>query len=180
MEGGAGWKQYAIGGVAGVLVVVLLGAAVLVGMSLDAGPGSSRQPDAASPPAEQTSEPQDAEVDPTLDEPDPAFSEPEINDTLTCDYLLGDSSDFDDYRFVAGGAVTNNGGVGAVVRVRATWKLLGEKPVKISRKFRVKAFEEREWQVKVPATPDQIDAHQSAEGECDTSAKLIDTFGGGQ
>jgi hypothetical protein len=175
---GAAWKQYVIGGVAGILLVGLLVGAVLFGMGLDGGSGQGREEAAA--PVEDFSEPEDVAVDPTFDPPDSALEEPEIDDSLTCDYLLGDSLDDDDYRFVAGGTVSNDGGKGAVVRVRASWKLLGEKPVKVSRQFRVKALQEREWQVKVPATQDQIDAHQSAEGECDTSAKLIDTVGGSE
>ena len=102
---------------------------------------------------------------------------PEIDADLTCDYLLGDSLNDDEYRFVAGGTLENTGNVGAVVRVTVEWKLLGEDPVTFSRNLRVKRGYERDVQIKVPATSDQIDAHQSAEDDCKPRAKIVDTFG---
>src|SRR5215210_8152744 len=76
-------------------------------------------------------------------EPEPSSDDPFAGDALpeeeaasaeeselTCDYLLGDAADDDEYRFVAGGALVNPDPVPVTVRVTVPWTLLGEDPVK--------------------------------------------------
>lgn len=97
-----------------------------------------------------------------------AFEGPDVSDHLRCDYLLGS-----EYRFVGGGRLRNDGTEDARVKVTFTWMLLGSDPVKESKTVNVPAGRGRDVQVSLPATGDQIDAHQSAEGECRTNSVVL-------
>ncbi len=170
------------------VAVVLVGAVVLLsgqqeqcvdevtGRPVPCSDGAAVPAKGFSPPSPPDS---DAGTDFAPDDVERVRAEPnsEVDADLTCDYLLGDSVDDDEYRFVAGGTLENTGNVGTVVRVKVEWKLLGDDPVTFSRNLRVKRGFKRDVQIKVPATGDQIDAHQSADDDCKPRAKIVDTFG---
>lgn len=98
---------------------------------------------------------------------------------LNCDMLLGDFSEDPDsgYRFVGGGQIRNTGNIGTIVEIKAEWEILGSDPVVETQRVRLPAGETRSVSLSVPATSDQVDAHQSAEGRCEIDAELIDTYG---
>jgi hypothetical protein len=106
---------------------------------------------------------------------------PDGKSNLKCDYDLGDFGDSGDpsqgYRFLAGGSVKNTGNVGIVVKVVAKWDLLGQDPVRYTERMRLRAGKRKRLKVSLPATSDQIDAHQSADGDCNTNVTIVDTFG---
>ena len=105
----------------------------------------------------------------------PAEDRPSAEESeLTCDYLLGDAVDDDEYRFVAGGTLVNPEPEPVTVRVTARWTLLGEDPVKTATRVRVPASSSKKIQIRVPATGDEIDAHQSAGGECEPKAEVVE------
>lgn len=109
-------------------------------------------------------------------EPSPA-GEPEVQYDIRCDYLLG-GGDIDEYRFVAGGELVNvsASAVDLAVQVVYSWDRLGSDPVSVDRLYRVKEGATRDVQITVPASPDDIDAHQAADGECDVAVKIVDAF----
>lgn len=109
-----------------------------------------------------------AEIEVSEDEID-GYGEPDVSHRLKCDYLLGDS----DYRFVGGGRVKNDGPSDVRVRVNFTWIMLGSDPVKHSETVRVPSGQGRDVQVSVPASIDEISAHQSADGECRSNARVL-------
>lgn len=133
----------------------------------------------ASPPEPASNGPQQAEERPA-DAPRPAAApepptdpDPQAESTTNCDYLLGvDGPD----RFVAGAAVENTGEVGVVAELRAEWKLLGSEPLVKKKKVRVQPGQSRDVNISVEAQGEQIDAHQSAEGDCEADVKLLDSF----
>jgi hypothetical protein len=114
-------------------------------------------------------------------EPEPE-TEPDPNGDyeLDCDYILGDY-DSDDpmegYRFVGGGTLTNTGNVGIRVRVTYKWRQLGSSAISAKKTYKLRVGDDREVNTTVPATSDQIDAHQSADGKCSAKATIVDTFG---
>lgn len=118
----------------------------------------------SSPPAEPTPEP----------EPDGSYE-------LNCDYVLGDFGESGNpergFRFVGGGEVENTGNVGIRTRVRIRWQLLGGEPVVEDRTVKVPVGGRRDVQVSVAATQDQIDLHQSADGDCSARASIVGTYG---
>jgi hypothetical protein len=91
---------------------------------------------------------------------------------LNCDYVLEPS-----YRFIGGGTIENTGNIGIRVRVTYKWRLLGQGSHIEQRTYRLKPGQSREVDVSVPATGEQISAHQSADSDCKTSVKMLDTFG---
>lgn len=113
-----------------------------------------------------------------VSEPPPA-PEPDGTYSLNCDMLLGDFTENPEtgYRFVAGGKVKNTGNIGTVVEVEAEWEVLGSEPVVETRRVRLPIGQTRNVDITVPATDDQIDAHQSADSRCQIDGTMIDTFG---
>lgn len=96
---------------------------------------------------------------------------------LNCDYTLPDDIDSEDYRFIAGGTLENTGNVGIVVQITYKWDLLGQAPFKEQKTYRVKRGREKDVNVSFPVTSDMIDAHQSADGDCKTTVRIVDSFG---
>lgn len=94
-------------------------------------------------------------------------SEPAAEITGKCDYLLGD------YRFVGSADIANTGSGPVRVRVTATWEQLGERPIRQRKTVTVREGDTRRVRFKVPATVDQISAHQSADGECKVRGKIV-------
>lgn len=104
----------------------------------------------------------------------PAVPKPDGDYQLNCDYLLGTDGS---YTFIAGGKIKNTGNVGTIIEVKVDWEILGSEPVVETRRVKLPAGQTRSVQISVPATSDQIDAHQSAEGRCEADAAMVDTFG---
>lgn len=109
----------------------------------------------------------------------PAKPEPDGQYNLTCDYLLGDFTEGTDagFKFVAGGTVKNTGNIGIVARARARWQQLGSAPLLEERTLRVAVGRTKRVAITRLGTQSEIDAHQSANGDCSTSVKIVDTFG---
>lgn len=104
-------------------------------------------------------------------------AKPKAEYDLTCDYVLGDFNESGDptkgFRFLGGGTIRNTGNVGIRVRATFRWKQLGAAPIVKRKTFRVPAGREKDVNLTVPATPDQIDLHQSAEGDCTARAAIV-------
>lgn len=108
----------------------------------------------------------EAPAETTPEVPAPA----EIKSDLNCDYNIstaGTSGGF----FIAGGTVSNDGGKAARVTVKARWTLLGSNPARSSKTVRVAPGREREVQLSVPASIDQIGMYQSGNTKCKVSAR---------
>ncbi len=170
--------------VAGAFLVFAIGVGAGAGSetttnSDQAAIGTTEQTD----PAPATTAPVDAAEEPEP-EPEPRVRERRAasgTDDLKCDYLLGDFGESGDpskaERFVAGGTLKNTGNVGIVVKVNVRWDLLGTEPARFSDTYRVKREGSKRVNVTVPALEGQIDAHQSADGECKASTTITDSFG---
>lgn len=98
---------------------------------------------------------------------------------LNCDYLLKFSDDLqsNDHKFVGGGTLMNTGNVGIRVQVTFKWNLLGQNPLIIRKVYKLKRGAERDINVSAPASTEQIDAHQSADGKCSSKVRIVGTFG---
>lgn len=122
-----------------------------------------------------------AGVPPSEQSERPPAADPKGTYKLSCDYTLGDFGDSGDpaagYRFIAGGTVKNTGNVGIAARVRITWEQLGTEPIRWEKTYRIETGKTKRVKVTLPATEDQIDLHQSADGDCATKVKIIDHFG---
>jgi hypothetical protein len=101
--------------------------------------------------------------------------DPKLKFVTNCDSPLGD--DLDKYSFVADGKLTNTGNIGIIVKFKAEWKLLGSDPVTTAKTVRIKPGRDKDVQVSLPVTGEQIDAHQSADGECETDVEIVNVFG---
>jgi len=122
----------------------------------------------------------DSSNDGGSNDPDsPALPDPDGSYELTCDYLLGDFTEGSDagYKFVAGRTIENTGNVGIVARLRVRWQQLGTEPVLEERTLRVKVGRTKRVDITRLATSGEIDAHQSANGDCSSAVKIVDTFG---
>jgi len=149
----------------GMLSVTLVAGLIIGGVV----GGSS---ETSEPVASTTTQSEPTEV--VAEDPPPDLEpNPDAEYDLTCDYLLGDP----DYSFVAGGDVTNTGNIGVVAEVKVSWTLLGSDPVTTTKSIRLKPGKTKDVQISLPASMDQIDAHQSADGDCDVTAAMVDTFG---
>ncbi len=119
--------------------------------------------------------------EPTLAEDPPPEPDADGQYELTCDYELGDFGDSGDpdqgYRFIAGGTISNTGNVWIVVRATYKWRLLGQGSLIERRTYRLRRGQERDVDVVIPVTQDQIDAHQSAGSKCSTDVTIIESFG---
>lgn len=99
--------------------------------------------------------------------------DPQLEFVNNCDYR----DDLNEYSFVASGTLTNTGNIGIIVRFKAEWKLLGSDPVTTAKTVRIKPGRDKDVQVSQPVTGEQIDAHQSADGECETDVEIVNVFG---
>lgn len=105
-------------------------------------------------------------------------AKPEVEHDLNCDYLLKFSDDLqgeDHHKFVGGGTLTNTGNVTARVQVTFKWSLLGEPALVVRKTYKVRKGHRRDVNVSVPATGEQIDAHQSGNSKCSAKAKIVGT-----
>lgn len=129
--------------------------------------GSSEQPQ--DQPTEQ------AEEEPVAEEPSP-----DGEYDLGCAYELGDFGESGDpakgYRFTAGGSLKNTGNTNIRVRVTYQWKRLGTSPKKLQKVYKVREGQERDVNVTVIASDNDIDAHQNADAECKATATILGTF----
>lgn len=130
------------------------------------------------------------EIDPLLTEeeappppePEPAGPEPDDEYIDSCDYLLGDDSEYTarGYRFVAGTDIDNTGNVGIVVKVTAKWKQLGANPVTVTKTAKVKYGESKSVQITKPVGGPEIEAIQAVQDAgnyCSVKGTIVDTFG---
>ena len=110
---------------------------------------------------------------------------PDGNFKSACGYELGDftTGSSAGMRFTADTTLTNTGNVGIVVRVDGKWRLSGGQAVKQSRKVRLPVKAEKDFGFWVPATQDQISAHQNVEAgtnydgsACKVTVTMVDTF----
>jgi hypothetical protein len=124
-------------------------------------------------PEEEPEEEPAAEPEPERPEPDP-----DGKFDLTCDYVLGNFEEGPGgYRFIAGGTLENTGNIGIVVRWTTRWSLLGADALRVSELYRLKPGQTKEVKRSVPATQEQIDLHQSADGKCKDNVTVSTTFG---
>jgi hypothetical protein len=92
--------------------------------------------------------------------------------------VLGDFSESArGYRFLATADLENTGNIGVVVRVTATWDQLGGAPVQMIKTVKVWPTAKRPVPFERVVSQDQLSRHQSAEGKCNVTAKVVDTFG---
>lgn len=123
--------------------------------------------------------PPDADDSPLVEEEDPPEPpDPDAEYKLNCAYLLGDFGESGDpskgYRFVGGGTLRNTGNVGVRVRVTYKWQLLGQSPKTLKKTYKLLHGQgPREVDSTVPATSDEIDQHQRADGDCSAKATII-------
>jgi hypothetical protein len=71
----------------------------------------------------------------------------------------------------------NTGNIGIKVRVTFKWRLLGQGWYEETRTLKVRRGGTRDVDVSVPVSGDMIDAHQSADSDCRSNVKIIDTYG---
>ena len=96
---------------------------------------------------------------------------PEVRSDLVCDYNIDVSGSNDGGAFIAGGTVRNDGDKTGTATVSARWMLLGSAPAQASKRIRVRPGEEREVQLKVVASIEQISAYQSGDTKCRVTAR---------
>jgi hypothetical protein len=114
---------------------------------------------------------------------DRGLQRPEPDATATvrhvCDYLLGDFTESaSGYRFVADARVRNTGNIGVVVRLIATWDLIGGEPARLVKVIRVPTGRTKKVSFMRVATGDEIDRHQAvAPPGCRVRGAVIRTFG---
>lgn len=137
---------------------------------------------AATAPAEETAVGEGDLEESATPEPDPpALPEPDGKYELTCDYELGDfgESGVPDagYTFIGGDTIENTGNIGIKTEVTYKWRLLGRGSLVERQTYKLRPGREKDVDILVPVTDADIDAHQSADGDCKTSVEMVDTFG---
>lgn len=110
-----------------------------------------------------------------LEDTEEAPAKPSADVDPKCDYLLGDfaSGTEKGYKFVGSAKITNTGGGDIKVRVTGRWEQLGSDPIREQKTVTVREGKSRTVRLKVLATQDQISAHQSADGECKVTGKIV-------
>jgi len=135
----------------------------------------SQTEDKSSTPAQD-----DAQVEEEAPEEDePAAAEaPDPDGTYegTCDYLLGDGG-AEGYRFIADAKMVNTGNIGTVNDIKAVWYLGGGGKIVKEKTVRTNANTTKRVGFDFPASSDDIDRHQSVEGDCKVVVTIVDTFG---
>lgn len=165
--------------IVGIVILALIGAAV-GGDDSDMSSSNSDKSSVVEPATTETASSASTDEEDEPEEPAAPAAEPDGEYELNCDYLLDFDESLngnDNHKFVGGGTLTNTGNVGIKVRVAFKWRLLGQNPLIVKKTYKVKRNQEREINVTVPVTGEQIDAHQSADGDCDVKVKITDTFG---
>jgi hypothetical protein len=166
-----------LSGLAGLVVGLAIGwgsASTANGTSAIAVAGTSTDSSTTSAPSATTSEPStqsSSESTTTSDSP----TTPTAEANHTCDYLLG-KGDGTDYSFVADSFITNTGSVPARVRVTATWRQAGTKPITQTKTVSVPVgATDQQVSFSVHATPAQIDRIQSldTDNQCTVTEKII-------
>lgn len=125
--------------------------------------------------------------DTTTEEAAPPAPDPSVDYASACDLNL--NSDFDEILsggpmgwLVADAELHNTGNVGVVVRVTATFKQAGSKPLKLTKTARVPDNKRRNVHFKQAVQQEGADAFQSAPGyfngnACSVKATVTDTLG---
>lgn len=159
-----------VGIIIGAILLLSIGAA-LGGAGEDPEPTKTASRPAA-PSSTAAPEETETEAPPTREVPNP-----DGRYEMDCDYSLPADIDSQDYKFIAGGTLENTGNVGIVARVTYKWDLLGQSDYKQVKTYRIARGRERDVDVSFPITSDLIDAHQSADSDCDVKVRISDTFG---
>ena len=137
--------------------------------------GKDAKTEAASPAADESSETPTEEPSP---EPSP---DPEGTYTDSCDYLLGDFSNYTKtgFRFVADAKVKNTGNIGTVNEVTATWFQAGGKKIVMTKTVRLEPGLQRRVGFPKLVGQDEIDLIQALNGgdQCKVKVTMVDTFG---
>lgn len=162
----------------GAFVLVSIGVAIGGGGSTTSSGGDDKQIAKATVTASSTPT-ETPEPEPTEPPKVHALPDPKGTFNLNCDYVLGDFSESSSqgFRFIAGGRLRNTGNIGIVTRVTVTWEQLGQAPIKAVKTVSIKRGHSKRVSFSLPATSDQIDLHQSSDGNCDTKVKILDEFG---
>lgn len=123
----------------------------------------------------------DVEESATPEPVPPALPNPDGEYDMICDYELGDFGDSGNpeagYRFVAGGSLENTGNVAIKAQVTFKWRLLGQGWYTERKTYKVPYNRSRDVDITIPVDSGMIDAHQSAEADCRTNVKIVDTYG---
>lgn len=113
--------------------------------------------------------------------PPPPTPNPDAKYGQSCDYVLGDFTDYTatGFRFIADANITNTGNVGVVVSVRASWTQVGTKPVTMTKTIKVPTGAKRRVAFTKQVGQNEIDLIQSADynHQCKVVASITDTFG---
>lgn len=158
---------------------------LIVGLAIGAGIGSSTNPQAqrTSSTAEFTPLPSPSQTQDFSFVPPPAEPSPDGEFSNSCDYVLGDFTNFTShgFRFVAGADITNSGNVGIVVRVTARFKQAGGDPIVLRKTANVPYAATKSVDMTKPVGQDNIDLIQSVQTGgrdiCTVDVAIVDTFG---
>jgi hypothetical protein len=161
------------------VIAALAAVVVLVGTtaceSLDSGTAAKDKTGKA---AAKTSQSDAAEAAAPAAPPAP---KPDAKYGQSCDYVLGDFSDYTatGFRFIADANITNTGNVGVVVEVKASWTQVGTKPVVMTKTIKVPTGAKRRAAFTKQVGQNEIDLIQSADynHQCKIIASITDTFG---
>jgi hypothetical protein len=119
---------------------------------------------------------------PSFVPPVPFISAPKAEYTSTCDYVLGDfsSNTSHGFRFIAGADITNTGNVGITIRLTASFKQLGSRPLVVTKEGQIPYNGKRSIEITKPVSQNELDLIQAAQGGgdiCTAKAKIVGTFG---
>lgn len=152
--------------IGGIVLLIIVIAALSGGSSTKKATDLKTSPDATATPSSSAPASSATAVTP----------DPHASASLTCDYLLSPGISAPNH-FVGGGDLRNSGNIGVIVKVTARWQRLGQAPARIAKSYRVRRGQTRTVNFSVPATIEDISAHQSANAKCSTHATVAGTFG---
>jgi hypothetical protein len=113
--------------------------------------------------------------------PPPPTPKPDAKYGQSCDYVLGDFSEYSasGFRFIADANLTNTGNIGVVVSVKASWTQVGTKPIVMTKTIKVPTGAKRRVAFTKQVGQNEIDLIQSADynHQCKVVATITDTFG---
>lgn len=155
-----------------VLAVLLAGAACAVPAE------SADDKDARDKTESSTS---DGIVNPAPEEEPAPEPNPDANYTSSCDYLLGDFTDYsaNGYTFVADARIKNTGNIGIKYEARAAWFQAGGGKVHREKTGKLQPGKVVRVGFNVPVSSNEIDRIQALDGgqNCKIVVAMVDTFG---
>jgi hypothetical protein len=141
------------------------------------GKTSGAAPVTASSPS---SSPSPSPIETTPFSPPAPLPSPDAQYQPSCSYLLGDFSSFTShgFRFIAGADITNDGNVGVVVKIVASWKQLGSAPITMTKVARIPYGGSQSVEFTKEVGSDNIDKIQAVQGDdCSVKVSVTDVFG---